>query len=111
MFFFVLMVRIKLLDEQEQFTKETESVLNEIFSRFDIDKDGALSFNELQEFAIKTNGSEFSNEAINEIQTYFDCIDSKLTKKGFYEMYFMQTVGDEDETRKDFGKHGFTEFE
>lgn len=43
-----------------EFTPECEAALNEIFSRYDKDKDGALNEEELQAFAQFTNGKPVS---------------------------------------------------
>ncbi|OMH83269.1 Mitochondrial Rho GTPase 2 [Zancudomyces culisetae] len=85
--------------------------LTEIFSRYDKDGDKALNPVELDNFAIFTNGTSFTDEEINEIKLNLDTDDSgNLTLAGFIELYALQTMaGDCDETWKDLKTHGYNE--
>jgi Ca2+-binding EF-hand superfamily protein len=97
-----------LLDDEDWFTPSAERVLTEIFEKFDVDKDGALNKNELDAFATATNGTPFDKETLQEIKDAFDVNEKEdLTKKGFFEMYHLQTLSEPKETWKDIKKHGY----
>ncbi|KAI8998220.1 hypothetical protein BC832DRAFT_542174 [Gaertneriomyces semiglobifer] len=99
-----------LLDDDDVFIPACEAALKEIFHRFDVDKDGALSRDERDAFAVAANGEKFSEESHAELLEYFDCTpDGKLTLEGFLEMYHLQTSSDEDETWKDLKAFGYNE--
>ncbi|KAI8369641.1 uncharacterized protein BYT42DRAFT_617641 [Radiomyces spectabilis] len=88
-------------DETDEFLPKVETILREIFDRFDKDKDGVWNNKELQDFAEATNGR-------SEIVDSFDVDDKdQLTYKGFYQMYHIQTLSDPEETLNDFQKHGY----
>eukprot|EP01132_Coremiostelium_polycephalum_P000543 gene543-685_t len=98
-----------LIDDQEDyFVEKAENALKEIFSRYDLDKDGCLNRSELDKFAIGCNGKPFDQESVNELTEAFDCNEKGyLTQRGFMEMYFMQSISDPEETWKDIEKHGY----
>ena len=98
----------KLIDGQDAFTPEATQVFTAIFTHFDKDNDGVLSDSELDAFAIATNASPFDDASKQEIRDFFDVDSSKqLTKRGFLEMFLVQTLADEDETWKDLIKLGY----
>ncbi|KAJ3301351.1 hypothetical protein HDV03_001020 [Kappamyces sp. JEL0829] len=98
----------ELLDGDDWFTPQAESVLEEIFKRFDVDNDRCLNAAELQAFAVAANGAPFSSQEVAELREYFDCSASgDLTWTGFKEMYHMQSMSEPDVTRKDFTALGF----
>ncbi|CAO3641701.1 unnamed protein product [Mucor hiemalis] len=76
--------------------------------KVDKDKDGKWNLKEIQEFATATNGRPFEDSVIEEIIESFE-VDEKnsLLYSGFYQMYYMQTVSEPEETLKDFKKHGY----
>jgi Ca2+-binding EF-hand superfamily protein len=70
-------------DDTDDFTPKCVAALEEIFQRFDVDKDGVLNEKELDEFAKACNGTPFDEDSKTEIKTYFDTTDKgDLTLKG-----------------------------
>ncbi|KAF9975740.1 hypothetical protein BGZ73_000490 [Actinomortierella ambigua] len=103
-----LVVPPNLLDEEDCLTVEAEDALLEIFDRYDLDKDGALNDEELDSFARDTNGDVFDEDTRAEITGFLDTNDKgHLTRKGFLQMYNLQTPNDPEETWKDLQKHGY----
>ncbi|KAG0226914.1 hypothetical protein BGW41_004022 [Actinomortierella wolfii] len=103
-----LVVPPNLLDEEDCLIQEAEDALMEIFDRYDVDKDGALNDEELDAFARDTNGDVFDEDTRAEITGFLDVNDKgHLTKKGFLQMYNLQTPNDPEETWKDLQKHGY----
>jgi Ca2+-binding EF-hand superfamily protein len=100
---------IELLGEDGDLTPNFESVLSDIFDRFDIDRDGRFSLEELKSFALAANGTALSDDDVEQITGFFDCVDGMLTKAGFSDMYHTQTSGDEPETWKDLKKLGYND--
>ncbi|PRP86718.1 hypothetical protein PROFUN_02867 [Planoprotostelium fungivorum] len=98
-----------LIDKKSgDFTQKAQKAFEEIFARFDQDKDGALNSVELDAFATACNGTPFDDSSKQEIIDYFDVTDDNaLTLKGFLEMYHTQTSGDSSETWKDLTKLGY----
>eukprot|EP01119_Soliformovum_irregulare_P009332 TRINITY_DN22576_c0_g1_i1.p2 TRINITY_DN22576_c0_g1~~TRINITY_DN22576_c0_g1_i1.p2 ORF type:complete len:116 (-),score=35.16 TRINITY_DN22576_c0_g1_i1:148-495(-) len=98
----------KLLDPSGDFTEDAIKLFQEIFDRFDEDKDGFLNEKELDAFAIACNGEKFTAETKKEIIESFD-VNSKdeLSKKGFIELFHLQTQGDKNETWRDIQKLGY----
>ncbi|ORY06716.1 hypothetical protein K493DRAFT_203001 [Basidiobolus meristosporus CBS 931.73] len=105
------MTKLNLFDEEEDTLHPLlEKALYEIFERFDEDKDGALNEKELEAFSSATNGEPFDEDTIEEIKDNFDINDDgHLTKKGFYQMYHLQTLSEPEETWKDLKKHGYND--
>ncbi|CEG72953.1 hypothetical protein CU097_005196 [Rhizopus azygosporus] len=98
-----------LFDEDTgELTPKTEKILRAIFDNFDKDKDGKWNLKEIQDFATATNGRPFEDSVIDEIIESFEVDDNNnLLFSGFYQMYYMQTVSEPEETLKDFQKHGY----
>ncbi|KAI8360792.1 hypothetical protein BD560DRAFT_455629 [Blakeslea trispora] len=73
--------------------------------RVDKDKDGKWNKKEIQDFATATNGQPFEESVIEEIVDSFE-VDKQnnLLFSGFYQMYYMQTISEPEETLKDFQK-------
>ncbi|KAJ3204617.1 hypothetical protein HDU67_009403, partial [Dinochytrium kinnereticum] len=91
--------RVSLIGSQDQLTQQVVTALLEVFGRFDDDNDGALSRDELEAFAIATNGEKFEEDAVNELKKSFNVdANGNLTRRGFLEMYQLQTLSDPDET-------------
>jgi len=85
------------------------AVLREVFARFDVDKDGGLSKDELQNFAVAANaGSNLEEDEVQQLQQFFET-DSNgyLTQKGFFQMYQMQTTARSSDTWKDLQRLGY----
>eukprot|EP01133_Synstelium_polycarpum_P009112 gene9112-10685_t len=99
----------QLLDDQDDFfIEKAEAALNEIFARYDDDKNDALTIDQLNAFAVQCNGKPFDKESLDSIQEAFECTDAGLlTKRGFLEMYYMQTISDPAETWRDISAHGY----
>ncbi|KAI9358439.1 hypothetical protein BD770DRAFT_472308 [Pilaira anomala] len=87
---------------------KVDKILKEIFDNFDKDKDGKWNLKEIQDFATATNGRPFEDSVIEEIVESFEVDEeNSLLYTGFYQMYYMQTVSEPEETLKDFKKHGY----
>ncbi|GJJ77318.1 hypothetical protein EMPS_09677 [Entomortierella parvispora] len=103
-----LIVPPSLTDEDGALTQACEDALVAIFEKYDVDKDGALSNAELDAFAKDTNGDVFDEDTRTEITEFLDLDDKgQLTKKGFLQMYNLQTSSEPEETWKDLQKHGY----
>jgi Ca2+-binding EF-hand superfamily protein len=99
-----------LILEDSQLHPDLEKALRDVFDRFDVDKDGALNKEELDEFAKATNGEVFDKETLADIKENFEVNDKGwLTRDGFVDMYHLQTMADPEETWNDLKKHGMTE--
>ncbi|KAJ1945406.1 hypothetical protein FBU59_002318 [Linderina macrospora] len=100
---------VELLQDDMDFTPKCHAALNEIFSRYDLDKDGALNSAELAAFATFTNGAPFSDADLADIRENLECTEAgDLLREGFIQLYNLQTnAGDEEETWKDLKKHGY----
>jgi hypothetical protein len=90
---------------------QLERVLLEIFGRFDVDSDGALNKRELQEFAgACNNGETLPEDELQQIADYFEVTDDgALTKAGFFQMVYMQTVSRPQDTWNDLKALGYDE--
>ncbi|KAG0044855.1 hypothetical protein BGZ83_009884 [Gryganskiella cystojenkinii] len=103
-----LIVPPSLTEEDGGLTQACEDALIAIFEKYDVDKDGALSNAELDAFAKDTNGDVFDEDTRAEITEFLDLDDKGyLTKKGFLQMYNLQTSSEPEETWKDLQKHGY----
>ncbi|KAJ1955746.1 hypothetical protein EC988_001716 [Linderina pennispora] len=100
---------VELLQDDMDFTPKCHAALNEIFARYDLDKDGALNSDELTAFALFTNGEPFSEADLKDIRENLECTENgDLLREGFVQLYNLQTnAGDEEETWKDLKKHGY----
>ncbi|ORE22336.1 hypothetical protein BCV71DRAFT_241136 [Rhizopus microsporus] len=77
----------------------------ELTPKTEKDKDGKWNLKEIQDFATATNGRPFEDSVIDEIIESFEVDDNNnLLFSGFYQMYYMQTVSEPEETLKDFQK-------
>ncbi|KAL9550737.1 hypothetical protein MBANPS3_004587 [Mucor bainieri] len=95
-------------DETGDLRPKVDKILKDIFDNFDKDKDGKWDLKELQEFATATNGRPFEDAVIEEINESFEVDkENRLLFSGFYQMYYMQTISEPEETLKDFKKHGY----
>ncbi|KAI7905849.1 uncharacterized protein BX663DRAFT_428552, partial [Cokeromyces recurvatus] len=94
--------------EDNQLSKVLKEVLEEIFNKFDQDKDGALNTKELDNFIFTTNGSHPPPAFLRQMGLRFGAnAKGWLTKEGFLEFYLEQTLDDPSETRNDLGTHGY----
>ena len=82
---------------------QLERVLLEVFGRFDVDGDNALNEAELQAFAAACNhGEALPPDELQQIAEYFEITDAgALTKGGFFQMVYMQTVSRPQDTWND----------
>ncbi|CAO3667990.1 unnamed protein product [Rhizopus stolonifer] len=95
-------------DETDELKPKTEQILKAIFDNFDTDKDGKWNLREIRNFATATNGRPFEDSVIEEIIESFEVDEeNRLLYSGFYQMYYMQTLSEPEETLKDFKKHGY----
>jgi len=117
--------KVSLLDDDEDwFLPKAEAVLEEIFRRFDSHHqpfpmtDSAQSLpkreelyweeNDLQSFALATNGRKFTKDELNEVRMNLEHDDKgRLTCQGFMCFYHLQTTSHPDETWKDLKKLGY----
>lgn len=101
--------RAPILDSKSNwFTPDAEAVFISIFNRFDADKDGAWTVNEIQSFAQFTNGAMFSKDELTEIKTNLQHDKAgNLTRQGFLDFYTLQTQSHPDETFRDLLKLGY----
>lgn len=99
-----------LIEKNGDLSKQLKAVLGEIFTRFDADGDGALSRQELETFAnTSQTGSNLSEDEIKQLGTFFDTNDKgQLTRKGFEQMYLMQSGSQPDDTWKDLKTLGYS---
>ncbi|RKP14525.1 hypothetical protein BJ684DRAFT_8456 [Piptocephalis cylindrospora] len=97
-----------LLEEDGDISPKFEAALRAMFKCHDRDQDGALCPAELDAFATLTNGEPFDEDTLVELHENFDLNDQGwLTLKGFFQLYFLQTEGEPEETWKDLKAHGF----
>ncbi|KZT44065.1 hypothetical protein SISSUDRAFT_977287, partial [Sistotremastrum suecicum HHB10207 ss-3] len=67
-----------------------------------------LSDEDLDTWAIDTNGEKLSQDQKDEMKDYMDLDDAgNLTFRGFLQIYQLQTENDEAETWRDLASHGF----
>ena len=103
--------KAQLLDPscEHGLTDKFRIVLREVFERFDEDKDGGLSREELQNFAVAANaGSDLEDDEVEQLQQFFETNDKgHLTLKGFFQMYHMQTMARSSDTWKDMQRLGY----
>ncbi|KAG1474055.1 hypothetical protein G6F56_000594 [Rhizopus delemar] len=82
-----------------------EDETDELKPKTEQDKDGKWDLKEIQDFATATNGRPFEDSVIEEIIESFEVDEeNKLLYSGFYQMYYMQTLSEPEETLKDFKK-------
>lgn len=82
-----------LLDEEEGWLSEAaETAFTEIFQRFDVDKDGLLSFQEIQSFALAASGRKFTAKELRDLKDN-ELLDAqgKWTLHGFLSFFHLQT--------------------
>ncbi|KAI7905442.1 uncharacterized protein BX663DRAFT_529662 [Cokeromyces recurvatus] len=93
-------------EEEAVYNLLIDDETQELRPKVDKDKDGKWNLKEIQDFATATNGRPFEDSVIDEIVESFE-VDSEnnLLYSGFYQMYYMQTISDPEETLKDFKKH------
>jgi len=101
------LVSVDLLIHEGEPTMQFQTVLTEIFKRFDKDKDNALSQRELDAFHRVVNGSPISAQTVKFLFDHFDVSNKGLTLIGFVGFYMSQTIGDREETWKDLGQLGY----
>jgi len=104
---------VRLTNKDGDLVGACERALTEIFTRYDVDKDGALNESELDAYAKKTNGTEtgFSDQEKQEITEYFEInAEGALTLRGFLQLYQLQTMSEPDETWKDLKTHGYNKY-
>ena len=101
--------KVGLVEKNGALNPTFAAVLGEIFRRFDKDRDGAFSDDELETFARASGtGNGIDAEERKQLRNFFNC-NSKghLTLKGFEEMYLMQSNHDPKDTWKDLETLGY----
>ncbi|KAI8997122.1 hypothetical protein BDB01DRAFT_20401 [Pilobolus umbonatus] len=94
--------------KDDELSEALETVLLEIFKKFDKDKDGALNAKELDNFIFTTNGSHPPATFLRQMGMRFGAnARGWLTKNGFLAFYLEQTLDDPSETRNDLAVHGY----
>eukprot|EP00026_Physarum_polycephalum_P008710 Phypoly_transcript_08808.p1 GENE.Phypoly_transcript_08808~~Phypoly_transcript_08808.p1 ORF type:complete len:253 (+),score=63.94 Phypoly_transcript_08808:603-1361(+) len=84
-------------------------ILEEVFSFFDKNNDGALNPTELDAFTRVVNGQPINKQTIRYMRENLDWAKNKgLTKEGFFQLYVSQTIGDSNETWEDLDKLGYS---
>ncbi|KAJ9075911.1 hypothetical protein DSO57_1031181 [Entomophthora muscae] len=98
----------EICTDDGELKEEVVTILEEAFSRFDADKDEALNQKELDAFATALNGVPFDEDSLKQIKEVFDVTEEgHLTKRGFIEMYELQSGSEPEETIKDLTTLGF----
>ncbi|ORX55115.1 hypothetical protein DM01DRAFT_257628 [Hesseltinella vesiculosa] len=102
-------VPLPVLDHDETALSEPLlGVLDALFAKYDVDHDQSLCPEELDAFVFATNGQHPGDEWLEAFSQRFGANESGwLTKDGFLAFYLEQTLGDQDETRKDIQAHGY----
>ncbi|OZJ05647.1 hypothetical protein BZG36_01477 [Bifiguratus adelaidae] len=100
-------MELLLTAEGDDISDACLAILDKIFVRFDVDKDGHLSRSELNAFATATNGAPFTDQELAEIDDNFDMDEQGLTKGGFIQLYALQTSSEPEVTLKDFKALGY----
>lgn len=99
--------KASLLDGDE-LSHLLQATLEQIFRRFDIDVDGALSIEELQAFARACNdGEAFGEDELEDLRYFQTNEQGHLTKYGFLQMYHTQTVARPADTWQDLKALGY----
>lgn len=97
-----------LTDGSGELITQVSEALEEIFSRYDKDHDGAITMEEFQQFATVSNGAPIPDSEINDLKDHFGLDDNgNLTLQGFLDFYQIQSISDEEETWKDLQSHGY----
>lgn len=100
----------RLISDDGEFHPAAEAAFLEIFTRFDVDRDGAWSDSEVQSFAMCTNYREFDVEEMIELKQNFICNEhGALTQQGFLDLFFMQSTSECAETFKDLMRLGYND--
>jgi len=74
-------------EEGGEFSEQITAAFKEIFYRLDMDLDGLLSKEELDNFMELTEGYDMPEEVYEWIVENFDCKDGALTEDGFIQIY------------------------
>ncbi|ORY07718.1 hypothetical protein K493DRAFT_273303 [Basidiobolus meristosporus CBS 931.73] len=82
-------------------------ILEELFDRFDEDKDGALNVEEMDHFLYTTNGLHPAADFVEQLFQMFSSNEYGLTVQGFFEFFLQQALDNPLETRGDLKKHGY----
>jgi len=96
--------------EGDWISERFQVVLSEVFDQFDVDGDGSLSRGELSAFSVAANaGTELDADEIEQLRQFFETDkNGNLTRKGFFQMYQMQTQARSGDTWKDLKRLGYT---
>lgn len=90
------------------FSSAAQTALEQTFARFDEDGDGLLCVAELQAFARACNaGEEFGQDELDDLKHFDTNGEGALTRKGFMQMYHMQTIARPADTWADLKALGF----
>ena len=102
-------LKVGLVEKNGALTPNFKTVLGEVFRRFDVDGDGALSEVELEAFATTSgSGSKIDAAERRQLGTLFDTDKAgNLTKKGFEQMYQMNIGHQPEDVWNDLTKLGY----
>jgi len=96
------------LIQGDSMTPQFHQVLEQVFERFDVNKDGALDKSELNTFHLTVNGEPLKDASFQVLTENLECNSSgALTLNGFKNFYHLQTLSDSNETLKDLKALGF----
>eukprot|EP01097_Dermamoeba_algensis_P009381 TRINITY_DN6601_c0_g1_i1.p1 TRINITY_DN6601_c0_g1~~TRINITY_DN6601_c0_g1_i1.p1 ORF type:complete len:181 (-),score=36.31 TRINITY_DN6601_c0_g1_i1:101-643(-) len=96
-----------LIDEEGEMTEELITSLEELFIRFDEDKDGLWSIEEFEKFVALATGAPCPPDFRKWVFKTFAVSPKFLSLSSFLHFYKHQTVEDPSESRADLGKFGF----
>ena len=100
--------RARLTHADGALTKPLVAALTEVFLRFDADADGAWNREELDAFYVACNGHPCPQDELEEMSDNFDLDDDgALTRRGFMQMYSMQTEARPMDTWSDLKMLGY----
>ena len=99
-----------LVEKNGALTHGFRMVLGEVFRQFDVDGDGALNEAELECFAVSSGtGEKIDGDERKQLGVLFDVDKSgNITKKGFEQMYLMQTSHQPEDVWRDLQKLGYS---
>ena len=101
--------KVGLVEKNGALTERFRLILGEIFKTFDKDQDGGLNRSELEAFAKASGTGQIDADEMKQLGQYFDTDKhGSLTKKGFEQMYLMQTNHQASDTWRDLEKLGYT---
>lgn len=98
-----------LLEANGSLTPKFQAVLTEVFTKYDIDRDGGLCLEELEAFArASQSGSKIDESELKQLGQFFETDkNGYLTLKGFQQMFVLQTSQQPADTWRDLANLGY----